>query len=89
MENLSDREDMNRASENNKKNIKINATGSLGLYKLKQHKPRFEEECLRFLDYRKQAKMQWLQDPNQSNVDSLNNVRRDASGHRGKRRRKI
>jgi len=25
--------------------------------------------------------MQWLQDPNQSNVDYLNNVRREASGH--------
>jgi len=29
----------------------------------------------------KQAKMQWLQDPNQSNEDNLNNVRRDASRH--------
>ena len=25
--------------------------------------------------------MQWLQDPNQSNVDNLNNVRRKASIH--------
>ena len=28
-----------------------------------------------FLDQRKQAKMQWVQDPNQNNVDNLNNVR--------------
>jgi len=34
-----------------------------------------------FLDQRKQAKMQWVQDPNQSNVDNLNNVRREASRH--------
>ena len=27
-----------------------------------------------FLDQRKQAKMQWLQDPNQSNVDNLNSI---------------
>jgi hypothetical protein len=27
----------------------------------------------------KQAKMQWLQDPNQSNVDNLNNERLEAS----------
>jgi hypothetical protein len=27
----------------------------------------------------KQAKMQWLHNPNQSNVDNLNNVRRGAS----------
>ena len=25
--------------------------------------------------------MQWIQDPSQSNVDNLNNVRRDASRH--------
>ena len=35
----------------------------------------------RFLDQMKQAKMQWLQDPNQSNVDNLNNVRCEASRH--------
>jgi len=40
---------------------------SLGLYELKQHKPWFDEECLGFLDQRKRVKMQWLQDPNQSN----------------------
>jgi hypothetical protein len=33
------------------------------------------------LDQRKQAKIQWKQDPSQSNVDNLNNVRRDASRH--------
>ena len=27
----------------------------------------------------KQAKMQWIQDPSRSNVDNLNNIRRDAS----------
>ena len=32
-------------------------------------------------DQRKQAKMQWIQDPSWSNVDNLNNVRRDASRH--------
>jgi len=48
---------------------------------LKQNKPRFDEECLGFLDQRKQAKMQWVQDPNQSNVGNLNNVRREARRH--------
>jgi hypothetical protein len=33
----------------------------------------------RFLDQRKQAKMQGVQDPSQSNVDNLNNVRCKAS----------
>jgi hypothetical protein len=41
----------------------------------------FDEECLGILDQRKQAKMYWIQDPSQSNVEYLNNVRRDASRH--------
>ena len=31
--------------------------------------------------------MQWIQDPSQSNVDNLNNVRRDASRHRRKKKK--
>jgi len=31
------------------------------------------------LDERKQAKLQWVQDPSQSNVDNLNTVRLDDS----------
>jgi len=57
------------------------------MYELKQHKPWFDEECLGSLDQRKKAKMQWVQAPSQSNVDDLNNVRREASRHfRGKKR---
>jgi len=48
---------------------------------LKQHKPWFDEESFRFLDQRKQDKMQWLQDPNPSNVDNLNTVRCEATRH--------
>ena len=48
---------------------------------MKQHKPWFDEVCLSFVDQRKQAIMQWLQDPSQSKVDNLNNVRREASRH--------
>jgi len=50
--------DINRAWENIKKNIKSSAKESLGLHELKGHKPWFDEECLQFLDQRKQAKMQ-------------------------------
>ena len=39
LENLSDGEDINRAWENIKENIKTSAEESLGLYELKQHKP--------------------------------------------------
>jgi len=73
LENLIDGEDINRVWENIKENIKISAKESLGLHELKQ--------CLGFLDQRRQAKKQWVQDPNQSNADNLNNVRREASRH--------
>jgi len=81
LENLSDSEDINRDSENIKENIKTSAKDSLGMYELKQHKPCFDEECLGFLYQRKQDKMQWIQDPSQSNVGNLNNVRCEASRH--------
>ena len=37
LENLNDSEDINRAWENIKGNIKTSAKGSLGLYESKQH----------------------------------------------------
>jgi hypothetical protein len=80
LENLNDSEGINRAWENIKENIKISAKESLGLYKLKQHKAWFDEECLCILAQRKHAKMHWVHDPNQSNVDNINHVGRDAMG---------
>jgi len=81
LENSDDDEDVNRNWENIKENIKTLAKESLGLYEFKQNKPWFDEECLRFSDQRKRAKMHWIQDPNQSNVDNLNKVRREVSRH--------
>jgi hypothetical protein len=89
LEKLNVSEDINMAWENIKESVKISATDSLGLYERKQHKPWFDGECLKFLYQRKQAKMQWLQNPNQSNVDNLKNVRREASRHFRKKRRNI
>jgi hypothetical protein len=63
--------------------------GSLGLKELNQHKPCFDKERLRFSDPRKQAKMQWLQNPNHRNVDNTNNGRRKASRHFRKNRRNV
>ena len=54
---------------------------AISLCELKQHKPWFDEECSQFSGRRKQARMQWLQDPNQSNLDNLNRSRREASRH--------
>jgi hypothetical protein len=66
LENLSDDEEINKAWENTKENIKTSAKVSLGLHELKQHKPWFDEECLGFLHQKKQAKMQWVQDPSKA-----------------------
>jgi hypothetical protein len=66
LENLSDGEDINRAWENIKENSKTSAEENLGLHELKQHKPWFDEECLGFLDQRKQVEMQRVQDETQA-----------------------
>jgi hypothetical protein len=89
LENLNVNEDINRAWENIKKNIKISAQESLGVHGLKQPKPWFDAECAEFVDKRKQAKMQWLQNSNQSNGDNLYEVRREASRYFKKKRRNI
>jgi len=52
LKNLSDSEDINRAVESIKENIKISNK------EMKQHKPWSDEECPRFLDQRKHDKMQ-------------------------------
>jgi hypothetical protein len=67
LENLNDSEDINKAWENMKKNVKISTKEMLGLHEWKQRKLWLDEECSQFLGQRKQVKMQWLQDPNQSN----------------------
>jgi hypothetical protein len=78
---ISDSENINRAWENNKKNIKISFRRSLGLYELKQHQEWSDEERLRHLDQRKHAKVHWVLGPKQSNVDNLQNVRREGRRH--------
>jgi hypothetical protein len=52
--------------------MKVSATESL-------HYTCIGEECSELLDQRKQAKLQWLQNPSQTNADNLNNVRCETS----------
>jgi hypothetical protein len=52
-----------------------------GYFDFKKHKPWFDEGCSTLLDQRKQAKLQWLQDPSEINGDKPNNVRREVSRH--------
>jgi hypothetical protein len=84
---LNDRENINRDWKNIKENTNISDKETLILYEQKQQKPWFDEGCSQFLGQREQVKMQWLQDSNQSNLDNLNNTRREASKHfRGKQK---
>jgi hypothetical protein len=87
LENLNAGEDIYTAWENIKENIKISAQESLGLHQQNQHKPWFDAECAQFLDKRKQAKIRWLQNPNQSNGYNLHNVRPEASRYFRKKKK--
>jgi hypothetical protein len=79
--------EINSSWETIRKNIKILAKENLCYFEQKKHKPWFGEGYSKLLDQRKQAKLQWLQDPSEINGDNLNNVRRDASRHfRNKKR---
>jgi hypothetical protein len=69
---LDDEVDINRAWETITENIKISAKQSLGYYELKEHRTWFDKGCSELLDQRKQAKLQWLQDPSEINGDNLN-----------------
>ena len=89
MQILSDNENILRAWQNVKENIKTSAKESLRLHVLQQHNPWFDEECLRCLDQRKQDKMHWLQDPSQSSVDNPKNVRRETRRHSMEKRMHI
>jgi hypothetical protein len=69
---------INSAWETIRENIKISAKKSLNYFELKKQKPWFDEGCSKLLNQRKQAKLQWLQDPSEINGDNPNNVRCEA-----------
>jgi hypothetical protein len=87
LEKLQDSEDINGAWDSIRENIKISAQESLGYCESKHRKPWFDEKRSKLFDRRKQAKLQWLQDPSEANEDNLSDVRREASKHfRNKKR---
>jgi hypothetical protein len=73
LEDLDKEVEINSAWETIRENIKISVKDSLGYFELK-HMPWFSKECLKLFDQWKQAKLQWLQDPNEVNGDNLNNL---------------
>jgi hypothetical protein len=78
LEDLDREEEINSAWEMIRENIQISAKESLGYCELKKHKPWYDEACSELVDQRKQAKLQWLQDPSEINWDNLIIMRRDA-----------
>jgi hypothetical protein len=70
---------INNAWESIRENIKTSAKENLGYQKLKHNKPWFDDECSKLIHQRKQAKLQWLQNPNQTNRDNLQNIRHETS----------
>jgi hypothetical protein len=67
------------AWETIRENIKISAKECQGYIELKKHKPWFDKGCSKLLDQRKQAKLQWVQDPSEINGDNMDNIRCGAS----------
>jgi hypothetical protein len=66
--------------------MKASVTESLGYYEFKEHRTCLDDECSKLLDQRKQAKLQWLQNPSQTNGDNMNNVRRETNRNLRKKR---
>jgi hypothetical protein len=69
LENFNAQVDINRAWETIIENNKISEKYSLGYYELKEHKLWLDEGHSTLLDQRKEAKLQWLQDPSDVNGD--------------------
>jgi hypothetical protein len=81
LENLDTEAHINRAWETYRENIKISTKKSRRNYELKTHKPWFDKGCSKLFHQRKQAKLQWLQDPSEINGDNLKNIRCEVSRH--------
>jgi hypothetical protein len=77
--------DINRVWDAIRGNIKTSAKENICQCEAKHQ--RFDEECSKLVHRRKQAKLQWLQDPSVANEDNFSNVRKEVSRHfRNKKR---
>jgi hypothetical protein len=88
LEDLEDSGDINGAWDSIRENLEISAQESLGYCESKHCKLWFDEECSKLADLRKQAKLQWLQDPSEASEDNLSDARREASRHFSNKKRK-
>ena len=53
------------------------AKHKVGVLETNTNKHRFDQECSELANKRKQAKLLWLQNPNDQTADDFSNVRRD------------
>jgi hypothetical protein len=60
-------------------NIKLSAKERAGYFELKKHRPQFDQTCTELVDKKKEAKLQWLQNPSEINVDNQKIVRCEAN----------
>jgi hypothetical protein len=74
LEDLDVEVEINSAWEMIRENINISVKVSLGYCELKKNKPWFDEACSKLVVQRKQAKLQWLQDPSEIYGDNLRSV---------------
>jgi hypothetical protein len=74
LEDLDAEVEIKSAWEKLRENTKISAKQCLFYYGMK-HKLWLDKWCRKLLDPRKQAILQWLQDPSEGNGDYLNNVK--------------
>jgi hypothetical protein len=87
LQNLEGNEKFNTTWNSIRENIKISAKQSIDYCKSKHHKKLFDEECSKLSDRRKQAKLQWLQNPSEMNEGNLINVSWEVIRHfRNKKR---
>ena len=57
----------------------MSASESIGYVKKRQNKKWFDEECADIVKKRKVAKMNWLHEQNEVNLEQLGNIRREAT----------
>jgi hypothetical protein len=78
-EDLDTEVEINSAWEIIRENINISAKENLGYCEWKKHKSWSDQACSKLVDQRKQAKLQWLQDPSDINGNKLKVVECEAS----------
>ena len=80
-------EDVNKIWETMREKIISSAKESIGCVGKIKNKPWFDDECADLVKQRQQARIKWLQDPNQINAEAYSELkRRTSSTFRSKKR---